>query len=66
MVTEWIVQSVEPNNGIRRIHLTRDSGRQPEHFFLNVLPETVPGALSQGDVCGVTFTLIRRRGSNGQ
>jgi hypothetical protein len=64
-MVEWTVQSAYPNNGIRRIHLVRDAGAQREDLFLNVTPQTAPEAFNEGDVWGVTLTLISRRGSNG-
>lgn len=67
MPVEWIVQSADPPSVVvRRIHLVRDSGAQPEYLSLNVAPETYPQTFNEGDVWGVQFTLIRRRGSNGQ
>ncbi len=67
MTVEWIVQRADPIGvTMRRIHLARYSGAQPEQLFLNVMPETVRETLNEGDVCGVNLTLIRRRGLNGQ
>ncbi len=64
-MTEWICRSAHANDGIRRIHLQRET-TQPEDLFMNVTPETTPEAFKEGDIWGVKFTLISRRGSNGQ
>lgn len=67
MSVEWIVQSADPTDAvIRRILFVRDTGAQPEILSLNVIPETYPQTFNEGDVLAVTFTLISRRGSNGQ
>jgi hypothetical protein len=61
----FIVRSSVPNNGIRRIHLSRNVGAQPEEIYINALPETLPETFEEGDEWSVEFTLIRRAGSNG-
>lgn len=67
MSAQWTVQSADPDDAVvRRIHLVRDLDAQPETLFGNVMPKTYPQTFLEGDVWGVTFTLISRRGSNGQ
>lgn len=61
----FVVRSAVPNNGIRKIHISRHIGSQPEEIYINVLPGTLPDEFMEGDEWSVEFKLIRRAGSNG-
>lgn len=71
----FFCRSAEPENGITRIMLISDEGREDRAFFdvtkkklleMCSTQESQPFFPMEGDEIGVQLTLISRRGSNGQ
>lgn len=61
----WTVRAVQPNNGLIKVHLSRDVNGQPEEIWMNVTPESVSEAFMEGDLRKADFPLYRRAGTNG-
>jgi hypothetical protein len=66
MPAHWTVRSVQPNNGLIKVHLTRDVHGQPEEILLNVIPDMSAQAFMEGDLRDAVFPLIARAGRNGK
>lgn len=66
MSAPFTVRKVEPNNGLIKVHLSRDVHGQQEDIWMNVVPGIEAHAFMEGDARGVSFPLISRAGSNGQ
>lgn len=65
----WTVRYVQPNNGLIKVHLSRDDGPphgQPEDIWMNVVRGSFGEEFMEGDARGAQdFRLISRAGSNG-
>ena len=66
MSANFTVQSAVSNNGILKVHLSRDVDGQQEDIWLNVLPKTFGETFMEGDLRGAEFPLVNRKGSNGK
>lgn len=68
MPATFVVRSIEANDGIRKIHLSRDQV-QPNEIWINatgeVLADIFGADVREGDMREVTVRLIARAGSNG-
>lgn len=69
MPAPFLVRSVNPNNGIRQLHLTLDFG-QPNEVLINATSEVIAGIfvgddVREGDVWAIEARLLKRAGTNG-
>lgn len=70
MPAHWIVRLAVPNNGLMRVHLSRDgfpvAHGQQEDIWMNVARNSFGDEFMEGDLRGAKdFRLISRAGSNG-
>lgn len=67
MPVNWIVRSVERNNGLVQVHMSLDAfpHGQPEEIWLNISPERLGDVFMEGDERSVSFALVARAGQNG-
>lgn len=69
MPANWTVRSVQPNNGLVRVLLFRDSGPphgQEEIAWLHVVPKAFGQEFMIGDTRdALNFGLVSRAGTNG-
>lgn len=69
MSSHFLVRSYHPNNGIRRLHLTRMQGQSNEAYFnvtSEVLTEIFGVDVREGDTWALEATLVSRAGTNGK
>ena len=67
MNAKFVCRSAHPKNGLLQVHLTHDPGApgQPSDILINAAPEILSQTFMEGDLWGVTLTLIQRAGTNG-